>query len=82
MLSLPAAMVAMAITGSGTGQTVLLDFYADWCGPCRSMMPTVEQLSAKGYPVKRMNIDQNLRCPTFRYYKHSLLCNDRQRARS
>ena len=58
MFSLPAALVAMAITGGGTGETVLLDFYADWCGPCRSMMPTVEQLAAKGYPVRRMNVDQ------------------------
>src|SRR5271165_2088371 len=58
MLSLPAAMVAMAITGGGTGDTVLLDFYADWCGPCRSMNPTVEQLAAEGYPVRRMNVDQ------------------------
>ena len=58
MLSLPAALVAMAITGGGTGQTVLLDFYADWCGPCRSMIPTVEQLHADGYPVRRVNVDQ------------------------
>ena len=61
MLSLSAAMVAMAVTGAnaGSGQTVLLDFYADWCGPCRSMMPTVQQLEAKGYPVRPMNVDQN-----------------------
>ncbi len=24
---------------------VLLDFYADWCGPCQSLLPTVEKLS-------------------------------------
>ena len=58
MLSLPAALVAMAITGGGAGETVLLDFYADWCGPCRSMNPTVEQLHAAGYPVRRVNVDQ------------------------
>src|SRR5271157_949127 len=58
MLSLPAALVAMAITGGGAGETVLLDFYADWCGPCRSMSPTVEQLAANGYPVRRVNVDQ------------------------
>ncbi len=58
MFSLPAALVAMAITGGGAGQTVLLDFYADWCGPCRSMNPAVEQLAAAGYPVRRVNIDQ------------------------
>ena len=58
MLSLSAALVAMAITGGSPGQTVLLDFYADWCGPCRSMNPTVEQLAASGYPVRRVNVDQ------------------------
>ena len=33
MLSLPAALVAMALTGGGTGDTVLLDFYGDYCPP-------------------------------------------------
>ncbi len=58
MLFLPAALVAMAITGGGTGETVLLDFYADYCGPCRSMNPAVAQLAAEGYPVRRMNVEQ------------------------
>ena len=57
MVSLQAALAAMAL--SGFGQTVLLDFYADWCGPCRAMNPTVEALIAAGYPVQRVNIDQN-----------------------
>ncbi|MFH1264226.1 MAG: hypothetical protein ABIK89_00755, partial [Planctomycetota bacterium] len=30
MVSLQAALLALAV--SGTGDTVLLDFYADWCG--------------------------------------------------
>lgn len=43
---------------SAPGQPVLLDFYADWCGPCRSMEPTVRRLSAEGYAVRMVNVDQ------------------------
>lgn len=38
----------------------LLDFYADWCGPCQMMMPTVEEF-AKNHPeikVRSINIDE------------------------
>lgn len=57
MVSLHAALAVLALSGTGAGQTVLLDFYADWCGPCRAMDSTVQQLAAKGYPVRRVNID-------------------------
>lgn len=36
---------------------VLLDFSADWCGPCRKMRPVVQQLAAAGYPVREVDID-------------------------
>ena len=73
MLSLPAALVAMAVAGGGTGQTVLLDFYSDSCGPCRSMMPTVDRLAAEGYPVQRVNVDAVSRSGTaFRRARASL----------
>lgn len=57
MVSLHAALLAAAL--SGAGQTVLLDFYADWCAPCRAMNPTVEALRTAGYPVEQVNIDKN-----------------------
>ncbi len=50
---------AMFLALSAPSQTVLIDFRADYCGPCRAMDPTIEQLSARGYPVQRVNIDQN-----------------------
>ena len=57
MVSLQVALVAMALSGSG--QTVMLDFYADWCAPCRAMGPTIDALVEKGYPVRRVNIDRD-----------------------
>ena len=57
MVWLQAALVATAV--SGGGETVLLDFYADWCGPCRAMNPTIEALIQEGHPVRKVNIDRN-----------------------
>lgn len=57
MVSLSAALTLAAV--AGFGQTVLLDFYADWCGPCRSMDPVVKQLIGQGYPVRQVNIDED-----------------------
>ena len=40
--------------------TVLVDFYADWCGPCRMQGPIVEQLSEERQDVKccKLNVDE------------------------
>ena len=42
---------------------VLVDFYADWCGPCKMMAPVVAQL-AEAYEGKvkvgKCNIDENM----------------------
>ena len=41
---------------------VLLDFYADWCGPCKILLPVVEQLAEKhkdDFAIAKVNVDQN-----------------------
>ncbi len=37
---------------------VLLNFHAEWCGPCQKVRPAVEQLIRDGYPIKRIDIDE------------------------
>lgn len=37
---------------------VLLDFFNDACGPCRSMMPAVNSLVQRGYRISKVNTDQ------------------------
>ncbi len=38
---------------------VLLDFYADWCGPCRMVSPLVDQIARENpqYLVCKINVD-------------------------
>lgn len=42
-------------------KTVLLDFYADWCGPCRMVAPLVEEIANENpqYLVAKINIDDS-----------------------
>lgn len=39
---------------------VLLDFYADWCGPCRMVSPLVDEIAEENpqYMVGKINVDQ------------------------
>lgn len=41
-------------------KTVLLDFYADWCGPCRMVSPIVDEISDENpqYLVGKINVDE------------------------
>lgn len=45
---------------------VLVDFWAEWCGPCRMLSPTIDQLAEelKGQvKVGKMNTDENREIP-------------------
>ena len=43
-------------------QPVLVDFYADWCGPCQMMAPVIGQLAGEyegRVKIGKLNVDEN-----------------------
>ncbi|MCI8418801.1 MAG: thioredoxin [Lachnospiraceae bacterium] len=43
-----------------SNKPVLLDFYADWCGPCRMVSPLVEEIAEENpqYLIGKINVDK------------------------
>lgn len=66
--------------------SVLVDFYADWCGPCQMLAPRVAQFAAKHPEIKvcRVNVDDDVQLalrfgissiPFLAYFENGELAN-------
>ncbi len=68
--------------------TVLVDFFATWCGPCQAMIPVLDELSNElpaGKKVVKIDIDQApeiaakygvMSIPTFKVFKDGQIVNE------
>ena len=56
------ASFATEVIAASSARPVLVDAWAEWCGPCRMIAPVLDQLAAESagrYKIAKLNVDEN-----------------------